>query len=50
MREHICGECKYHVYDEFGKAWVCTNDSSDYVADFTDYTDGCREWEQRGIE
>lgn len=46
----ICGECKYHAYDEFGKAWVCTNGSSDYVADFTDYTDTCEEFEQRGID
>ena len=46
----ICGECKWHAYDDFGRAWVCTNDSSDYVADFTDYTDTCEEWEQRGIE
>lgn len=46
----ICGECKWHRYDEFGRAWVCTNDRSDYVADFTDYTDGCNCFEQRGIE
>lgn len=42
-----CGECKWRRYDEFGRAWVCTNDSSDYVADFTDYTDGCNCFEQR---
>ena len=45
-----CGECRWHVYDEFGRAWVCTNDRSDYVADFTDYTDTCDMWEQRGVE
>lgn len=50
MNRAICGECKWHVYDDFGRAWVCTNDSSDYVADFTDYTDGCDCYEQRGIE
>lgn len=46
----MCGECKWHKYDEFGRAWVCTNDRSDYVADFTDYTDTCEEWSERGIE
>lgn len=45
-----CGECKWHKYDEFGRAWVCTNDRSDYVADFTDYTDTCECFEQRGVE
>ena len=52
----ICGECKWHKLPEverlvlFGRAWVCTNDRSDYVADFTDYTDTCEHFEQRGIE
>lgn len=50
QREDVCGECKWHKYDEFGRAWVCTNDRSDYVADFTDYTDTCEHFEQRGVE
>lgn len=46
----ICGECKYHVRDDFGRGWVCTNENSDYVAEFTDYDDLCEQWEKRGVE
>lgn len=45
-REDICGRCKWHKYDGFGRAWACVNDRSDYVADFTDYTDTCECFEQ----
>lgn len=27
--------------------WVCCNQDSEYVADWTDYTDCCEEWESR---
>lgn len=29
------------------KDWVCCNQDSEYVADWTDYTDCCEEWESR---
>ncbi len=51
----ICGECKYHKSDkqDNGFAYIgfyCDNEHSDFYTDFTDYTDTCGMWEQRGIE
>ena len=60
MSREICGECKWHIQarkihehikefklsDEF----VCTNGDSEYYIDYTDYTDTCEQFEQRGIE
>ena len=45
----ICGECKYHKCEKPG-AWVCVCKDSDYYTDYTEYTDGCREWTQKGID
>lgn len=44
----MCGECKHHKYDkESDGSWVCTNDRSEYFADWTEYTDRCDEWEEK---
>ena len=50
MKKEICGECKWHKYEEIDRGYVCTNDKSDYCTDWTEYNDTCEEWEQRGIE
>ena len=53
MNREICGECKYHKPSwETGKLrdYSCTNEDSDYYTDYTEYTDTCEEWEQRGVE
>lgn len=42
-----CGNCKYHQYEDISQGWVCCNQDSEYVADWTDYTDCCEEWESR---
>ena len=45
----ICGECKWH--ELFGiRGFVCANEDSDYYTDYTEYTDTCECFEQRGIE
>lgn len=50
MRE-ICGECKYHMQDDYHKNdWICTNHDSPYVLEYTAYDDWCDEWEQRGVD
>lgn len=50
MKE-ICGKCKYHrpvaTFSNGDTDWVCVNDESDYCADFTEYEDGCEEFEER---
>ena len=50
MSREICGECKYHTYEPIDRGWVCTNDESDYCTEWTDYTDTCEKFEQRGYE
>ncbi len=46
-RERCCGTCKWHQYDDSGDDLVCANSGSEYWADYTDYEDGCEEWESR---
>lgn len=65
MADKICGECRYHQLetkqypDKKGRitstvqvksGWICTNSESDYYTDWTDYTDTCECFEQRGID
>ncbi|WP_373829783.1 hypothetical protein [Bacteroides heparinolyticus] len=45
MSKQCCGTCKWHEYDKAGKDWVCVNDVSENVAEFTSYEDSCDEWE-----
>lgn len=45
--KECCGNCKYHQYEDISQGWVCCNQDSEYVADWTDYTDSCEEWESR---
>ncbi|WP_251315848.1 hypothetical protein [Flintibacter muris] len=46
-RERCCGTCKWHQYDDSGDDLVCANSGSEYWTDYTDYEDGCEEWESR---
>lgn len=45
--DECCGNCKYHQHEDISQGWVCCNQDSEYVADWTDYTDCCEEWESR---
>ena len=42
-----CGTCEWHFHEDISDGWVCVNDQSDYVADWTDYEHCCDEWEGR---
>lgn len=42
-----CGTCKWHQHENISDGWVCVNDESDYVADWTDYDFCCDEYERR---
>lgn len=54
----ICGRAvgmynigKWHRQDEYHKEdWICVNADSDYCTEYTQYTDTCEHFEQRGIE
>lgn len=59
MSEHICGECRYHkgeyITNAFNgrrecRGFKCDNEDSEYFTEYTDYTDTCEEWSERGIE
>lgn len=50
MSEKICGECKWHYPADVNGNWCCCNKDSDYYTDFTDYTDTCEEWSERGTD
>jgi len=45
--EKICGTCRYHYHENIDDGWVCVNDKSEYLSDWTEYEDACEEWEGR---
>ena len=46
-----CGNCKWHKQDlYFPEDWICCNNESEYVTDYTDYNHGCDAWEERSAE
>ena len=49
MREQqkCCGTCKHHQQENITDGFVCVNDESDYVADWTDEDHTCDAWEDR---
>ena len=42
----LCGECRHHKKDADGD-WYCSNPDSAYYMDWTEYSDGCEEGEER---
>lgn len=47
MKE-CCGTCKYYERDFwYNEDWLCVNERSEYVADWTDYDHCCDEYEER---
>lgn len=42
-----CGSCKHHVYIAETDDWICTNDQSEFFAEYTDYENECEEWEEK---
>ena len=50
--EECCGKCKHHKAVIIrGKNchldWFCDNEDSEYYTDYTGYSDGCDEFEER---
>jgi hypothetical protein len=43
-----CVNCKHRAYDTFGRAHVCVNADSEYVADFVTDEDYC-EWHEEKV-
>ena len=46
----VCGTCKYHHHENISEGWVCCNDESEYIADWTEYDHSCDAWEEREQE
>lgn len=42
-----CGTCKWHEHENISDGWVCVNNDSEYVADWTDYDFCCEQYESR---
>lgn len=42
-----CGTCKYHQFESVDDGYVCVNDESEYLSDWTECNDSCSEWEER---
>ena len=42
-----CGNCKYHVHDDNGDG-MCVNADSDASADWTDDSEICGNWAEKG--
>ena len=42
-----CGTCRYHFHESVDDGWVCVNDASEYVTDWTDFDFCCDEYEER---
>lgn len=46
--DKCCGTCKYHKPDDdFPEDWICCNDKSENVADWTDFEDVCDQYEEK---
>ena len=45
--EKRCGTCKYHMHEGIDSGYVCVNDQSDHVTDWTEDDDGCERWEAK---
>ena len=43
----VCGECKYHTFENIDSGYVCTNPDSEYIADWTEYNDSCENFEEK---
>ena len=46
--KRCCGTCIWHKQESIDSGYVCVNDRSDYLSDWTEYEDCCEEWEGKG--
>lgn len=44
--KQCCGTCEYGSYSE-SDGYICVNDESEYVADYTEYHHTCDEWAKK---
>lgn len=44
--EKECRTCKHHIYEDYTQGYVCCNDKSEHVADWTNDDFGCDEHEE----
>lgn len=42
-----CGTCAYHQFESVDEGYVCVNDESEYLSDWTDFCHSCDCWEGR---
>jgi hypothetical protein len=44
---HVCGTCKYHVWEPIDMGLVCVRSGSEHCSDWTENTDTCDKWEEK---
>lgn len=42
-----CGTCKYHQFESVDEGYICVNDESEYLSDWTDFNHSCDAYEER---
>ena len=47
--EKVCGTCKWHKHEQLND-WSCDNHDGEYFGDYTEYSDSCPDYEERGTE
>lgn len=47
MTEHCCKTCKYHYHENISDGYVCVNNKSAHLADWTGDNDACELWESK---
>lgn len=43
----VCGNCRWHTKEALTGEWICDCEDSDNCMEYTEYEDGCSEFERR---
>lgn len=45
-----CKNCDYHIYEDIDEGYVCCNDESDYLAEWTEDDFCCKYFKPKNIK
>lgn len=40
-----CGNCKYHIYEDYDRKSICISANSEYRGTFTENDEVCEDWQ-----
>lgn len=49
-KKKVCATCKYHQFESMDDGYVCVNDESEYLSDWTDFNHTCECWSGKDEE